>query len=180
VIKQKSLFLPITSLILAFLLLFALNFSLSGTAKENEKAQLTKMMQIILPNSKSFKEEEYKGDDSNIVRVFKSENGYVVETVTYGYAGDIEMLIGVNSSGYITGLVVKELHETIGLGANALYDTDFLRQFENTKGDAVVGENFDAISGATVTSRAIAKAVNSASGFVTGTDTNSGATQWGH
>ena len=42
-----------------------------------------------------------------------------------------------------------------------------------------IGENMDAITGATVTSRAVANAVNSASAFVTGADVSSGATEWG-
>ena len=40
------------------------------------------------------------------------------------------------------------------------------------------GVSVDALTGATVTSKAIAKAVNSAAAFVTGADVSSGATEW--
>ena len=46
-------------------------------------------------------------------------------------------------------------------------------------GDAEVGNNVDAITGATVTSKAVTRAVNTAVGYVTGADTTSSATTWG-
>ena len=89
------------------------------------------------------------------------------------------MLIGVHSDGYVTGPQVRSMEEPFGLGAEALTDWEFLAQFLRTEGDATVGTNIDAITGATVTSKAIARSVNSAVGFVTGADTSSGATSWG-
>ena len=75
--------------------------------------------------------------------------------------------------------MVRDLQETPGLGRKALTEEVFLAQFLNTDGTAAVGENIDALTGATVTSKAIARGVNSAVGYVTGTDTVSGATVWG-
>ena len=56
---------------------------------------------------------------------------------------------------------------------------DYLSQYLDTNGNAAVGENVDAITGATVTSRAITRAVNSAAAFVTGADVGTSATEWG-
>ena len=103
----------------------------------------------------------------------------MIGTTTAGYAGPIRMLIGVDNDGSVTGLQVRYLEETFGLGAEALTDWQFLAQFLRTEGDAEVGENIDAISGATVTSKALARSVNSAVAFVTGADVSSGATTWG-
>jgi electron transport complex protein RnfG len=75
--------------------------------------------------------------------------------------------------------MVREIHETAGLGRTALVDYDFLVQFLKTEGDAEVGTNVDAISGATVTSKAVTRCVNSAVAYVTGADVDSGATSWG-
>lgn len=50
------------------------------------------------------------------------------------------------------------MEETFGLGRNALTDIDFLVQFVGTSGEAEVGGGVDAITGATVTSRAVAVA----------------------
>ena len=71
------------------------------------------------------------------------------------------------------------LTETFGLGAEALTDHVFLAQLLNTSGEAEVGTNVDAITGATVTSKAVVRSVNSAVAFVTGADTESSATSWG-
>ena len=89
------------------------------------------------------------------------------------------MLVAVNKDGMVVGLVVREMGETYSLGLNALNDADFLAQFLKTKGDAEIGAGVDAISGATVTSRAIARSVNSAVAYVTGADIDTGATSWG-
>ena len=136
-------------------------------------------MRTLLPGSTDFILEPYAGDDANIRTVHKGENGFVIETVTAGYAGDITLLIGVSNEGTVTGDVVREMSETLGLGANSLTDHVFLSQYLNTSGEAEVGTNVDAITGATVTSKAITRCVNSAVVYVTGADTESGATSWG-
>ena len=166
-------------IVLAALILFALTLGTKGIAAANDEKVLQQTMKNMLPGSESFQLEEYTGEDETIQTVYKGETGFVIETVTHGYADQIVMLIGVSKDGKVTGLVVKDLHETVGLGANALLDWQFLAQFLNGQGDAEVGTNVDAISGATVTSKAIARCVNAAVGYVTGADTQSSATSWG-
>ena len=191
---------PIIALILTAAILFGLGVGLKGIAVQNaEKAHL-QLMQTVLPGAESFTLEPYSGEDANIRSVHKSDIGFVVETVTYGYAGNITMLIGVNNDGRVTGLVVKEAHETFGLGGNALTDHVFLKQFLNKTGsfevatsgaDAFSGATgeaapaegeaapVDAITGATVTSKAVVRCVNSAVAYVTGADATTEATSWG-
>lgn len=176
---KKSILIPVLSLALSALVLFGASNLLSGVAIENGKKEHLSMMQTILPGSTTFTVEPYAGEDANIVSVHKGETGFVIETKTYGYAGDITMLVGVSTDGTVTGLVVRHLSETYGLGRNALTDTDFLAQFLNTSGEAAVGETVDALTGATVTSKAVTRAVNSAVAYVTGADASSGATTWG-
>lgn len=167
------------SIALTALVLFAATHLLGGIAVENGRQEHLAMLQTLLPGSEQFTVEPYAGEDASIVGVHKGETGFVIETVTAGYAGEITMLIGVSTQGRVTGLVVRDLSETWGLGANALCDTAFLSQFLNTDGDAAVGDTVDAITGATVTSKAIARAVNSAVAYVTGADASSSATSWG-
>lgn len=176
---KKSILIPVASLMLSAVILFGASNLLSGIAVENGRREHLNMMQTLLPGSENFTVEPYAGEDANIVSVHKGENGFVIETKTYGYAGDITMLVGVSNEGTVTGLVVRDLSETYGLGANALTDTEFLAQFLNTSGEAAVGETVDALTGATVTSKAITRAVNSAVAYVTGADASSGATSWG-
>ncbi len=174
-----KIWIPIVSLVLAALLLLGLYNGLLQLRQENWEKELQAKMETLLPGSTSFAEETYTGDDANIACVYKGETGYVIGTTTAGYAGPISILIGVSSEGYVTGLQVRSMEETFGLGAEALTDWEFLSQFLRSEGDAAVGTNIDAITGATVTSKAIARSVNSAVGFVTGADTSSGATTWG-
>ena len=191
----------IIAILVSALILFGVSYGLNGIAAANaQEAHLT-LMKTLLPGSESFIVEPYAGEDANIRSVHKAENGFVVETVTYGYAGEITMLIGVNNDGKITGLVVRDMSETFGLGAQALTDHVFLSQFLNTAGGVAIGSPdaeadaftgatatetetetsvyVDGISGATVTSKAIARCVNSAAAYVTGADASSGATSWG-
>ena len=176
---MRKIFVPILTIVLAAAILLGLYNGLLGVRKANEEKELQAKMETILPGSTTFTAEDYTGDDANIRNVWKGQTGYVVETVTYGYAGNITMLIGVHNDGYVTGLQVRDMKETYGLGGEALTDWEFLAQFLRTEGNAEVETNVDAISGATVTSKAIARSVNSAVGFVTGADTSSAATTWG-
>lgn len=174
-----KLWMSIVSFFLAALILLGLYNGLLQTGQENREKELQAKMETLLPGSTTFVAETYTGEDANISCVYKGETGYVIGTTTAGYAGPISMLIGVSSDGYVTGLQVRSMEETFGLGAEALTDWEFLAQFLRTEGDATVGTDIDAIAGATVTSKAIARSVNSAVGFVTGSDADSGATSWG-
>ena len=177
--KQKQWLAPVAALLLAAVVLFLSRTVLSPIARENKEQELQSILSTLLPGAGSFTEEEYTGEDESISAVYKAENGYVVETVTAGYAGDITMLVGVYSDGSIASLVVRDMQETYGLGMGALSDVDFLSQFLWNGTSFTVGENVDALAGATVTSKAVAKAVTAASAFVTGADVSSGATEWG-
>ena len=197
---KKSVFTYILVLVLTALVLFGLTFGLRNTAEANKQSVQLRMMQALLPGSESFVVVPYDGSDVNIQSVHKADNGFVIETLSYGYAGNIRMYVGVSNEGKVTGLVVREAHETVGLGNNALTDHVFLAQFLNSAGsfeiatngadafssatgtaDAGSGETVevDGITGATVTSKAVARSVNSAVGYVTGADVASSATTWG-
>ncbi len=176
---KKSILIYCLSLLVTALLVFGVSFGLRGTAQANAQDEHLRTMRTLLPGSESFVVETYTGEDANIRSVHKGETGFVIETATAGYGDEITMLIGVSNEGKVTGLVVTEMHETPGLGGNALCDWEFLSQFLNTSGQAQVGTNVDAISGATVTSKAITRCVNSAVAYVTGADAESGATSWG-
>lgn len=190
----------IITILVAALILFGTSYALQGTAAKKAQEEHLWLMKTLLPGSETFVVEPYGGEDVNIVSVHKAENGFVVETLVYGYADNIRMLTAVNNDGKVTGLVVLEAHETIGLGNEALTDHVFLSQFLNSSGsfeiatqgadafsgatgttESASGETVevDGITGATVTSKAIAKSVNSAVGFVTGADVASSATTWG-
>ena len=176
---MKKLLIPLAAVVLCAAILFGTNAGFASVRAENAGKEHIAIMKTLLPGGENFTVEEYNGDNATIRSVHKGETGYVIETITNGYAGKIRMLIGVSNEGKVVGLVVRELHETRGLGSRALTDTDFLSQLLCTSGDAEVGVNVDALTGATVTSKAVVRSVNAAVGFVTGADTSSGATASG-
>ncbi|MEG0875764.1 MAG: FMN-binding protein [Oscillospiraceae bacterium] len=147
----------------------------------NEEASIEAARSAVLPGSASFTEEEFESSDGvneNIEGVWKSDKGYAIETKAYGYHDDVCLMVGVDMEGKVVGLQVLELNETPGLGRQAKNDRDFLSQFLGTAGTAALDDNVDALSGATVTTKAFIKAVNAASAYVTGADISSGATEW--
>ena len=177
--NAKNLIAPIAALAVAAAVLFGASSALSGTAQSREEAARNEIMGYMLPGRPaSFTEEPYDGEDESIRRVFKAEDGYVLELETAGYAGPMMLWVGVTNEGRVSGLTVRDHGETFGLGREAQTDVPFLIQFIGTSGEAAVGENIDALTGATVTSKAVARAVNSAAAFVTGADVSSGATEW--
>lgn len=94
--------------------------------------------------------------------------GYVVEAVsTRGYGGDIVLYVGVGADGTVNGVSILEISETAGLGMEA--PNVLVPQFEGRKVDSFVytktgatpGTNeVDAISSATITTKAVTNAVN--------------------
>ena len=197
---KKQILLPVITIVVAAVILLAASFGLNSIAADRAQADHIRLMQTVLPGSTDFVLEDYDGEDANIRSVHKSEIGFVIETATNGYAGEITMYIGVNNDGKVTGLVVRDLSETFGLGAQALTDHEFLAQFLNSSGrfEVAVAQNdafsgateevteasddtvtVDALTGATVTSKAIVRSVNSAVAYVTGADAASSATTWG-
>ncbi len=88
---------------------------------------------------------------------------YVFTETVKGYGGDLTVMIGVSFEGAVTGVEITECNETVGLGANTQKPA-FRDQY--VKGEAVdeyvVGQNIDAVTGATISSKAVTKAVNAA------------------
>lgn len=179
------------------LVLLAAAFGLKGITHANTQKEHIWLMETLLPGGKDFVKIPYSEEDSLIRSIHKSSVGYVIETVTQGYADEITMLVGVNNDGSVTGLVVLRAHETLGIGSKVLNDHEFLSQFLSRSGSFVINtssENafsgatsevtdgeitVDGISGATVSSKAVAKSVSAAVAYVTGTDAVSSATTWG-
>ena len=176
---NKSLIRSLIVIALVAVVLLAATFGPQGLAVKKAQAEHLRVMQTLLPGSTDFVVEPYTGEDANVRSVHKADNGFVIETATQGYADEITVLVGVDKDGSVTGIVVKEMHETIGLGMNGLTDWEFLAQYLRTSGEAEVGTTVDALTGATVTSKAITRCVNSAVAVVTGADADSGATSWG-
>src|SRR5699024_752380 len=114
--KVKQILTALAAIVVSAAVLAGARFGLSGVASEIAAAEKKEMIRFMLPESTTFTQEVYTGEDEAIVAVYKGETGYVLETKTAGYAGDIYLLVGVDNSGKVTGLTVRDMEETLGLG----------------------------------------------------------------
>ena len=95
--------------------------------------------------------------------------GYVITTTDKdGFGGNIQITVGIKKDGTINGVSILSISETAGLGMKAT-EPSFYNQYVNKQADKFVvskdggdGEQIDALSGATFTSRAVTGAVNAA------------------
>lgn len=95
--------------------------------------------------------------------------GYVVESSSSeGYGGQITLYVGVLEDGTLGGVSILKMNETPGLGMNAksVLIPQFAGKQESsftfTKTGSASDSELDAISGATVTTKAVVDAVNGA------------------
>ena len=92
--------------------------------------------------------------------------GYALKIVSSGSQGNIEMMVGVDGEGTVTGVSIVKNSETSGIGSRVMENENgVLDQFigkNAADGTLAVGTNVDAISGATVSSRGVTTGVNAA------------------
>ena len=104
-----------------------------------------------------------------VSKVYRGENGYAVEVTPSGFNNTITMMVGVDNAGAVTGISIIGHSETAGLGAVAAASTaageSFRSQFQGMTGSVSVskdGGQVDAITSATITSRAVCAGINAA------------------
>ena len=104
-----------------------------------------------------------------VSKVYASETGYAIEVTPGGFDNTITMMVGVDKAGSVLGISIIKHTETAGLGAVAAAGTpageNFRGQFVGASGSVSVtkdGGQMDAITGATITSRAVCAGVNAA------------------
>lgn len=100
--------------------------------------------------------------------------GYdVTVTTKQSYKDFITLVFGYSLDGSIKGIQIMTISETAGLGMNAT-KPEFLNQYVNkkvesfvvTKTGSTADNQIDAISGATITSKAVTNAVNAGISFI--------------
>ena len=109
-------------------------------------------------------------DDTGLVStVYQGQSGYAVEVNPAGFNGTVTMMVGVDNTGKVLGISIVNHTETAGLGAvaaeNSTAGNAFRGQFAGMSGSVSVtkdGGQVDALTGATITSRAVCTGVNAA------------------
>jgi len=132
------------------------------TAQKTQEA-----IQAVLPGGGE--EVDFAASSAIVSKVYQGENGYAVEVTPGGFDNTITMMVGVDYDGKVLGISIISHTETAGLGAVAAASTpageSFRGQFVGQSGSVSVtkdGGSMDAITGATITSRAICDGVNAA------------------
>ena len=102
------------------------------------------------------------------VMVGGSKVGHAVKVVASGSQGSIEMMVGLDTDGAVTGVSIVKHSETAGIGTKVMDNepnaagVPFLDQFKGASGEQAVGGNVTAITGATVSSKGVTAGVNTA------------------
>ena len=105
------------------------------------------------------------------VQVDGAPAGYAIKVSASGSQGAIEMMVGVDSEGVVTGVSIVKNAETAGIGSKVMDNeptnagVGVLSQFEGKSpadGELTVGKGIDAITGATVSTKGVTAGVNAA------------------
>ena len=102
--------------------------------------------------------------------------GVVYVSKARGYSGIIDVVVGFEKTGRIKGVRIGDQRETPGLGSKVT-EPSFLEQFLKCSASDFKGGGFklDAVTGATISSRAVEKAVRAAAERLMGESFYSGA-----
>ena len=145
----------LTGVLCAICAVCALLLGLTDMATRDRIAQVARekkeaAMAAVLP-ADSYEQVAYTGTDATILEAYKAgDKGWVLQVV--------------NSDLTVSGVEIVESAETSGLGANAKKPV-FRDQFTGKSGEVKVtkdGGEIDALTGATITSRAVSAGVTSA------------------
>lgn len=161
--KQAWLILTIISLV-AGLALAATNMVTAGPIEEQRVKAILEARTAVFPEASKFTElpvDPSTGMDSIVeAKSAAGTIGYVLQITVSGYAGPIEIIMGVDTSGAVTGVSVggSKFSETAGLGTKVKAPA-FTGQFVGLTKEPVMNETADTISGATISSSAVINGV---------------------
>ncbi len=178
-ISKLGLILLLICAVAAALLSLAYDFTIDKIVAQREMTnQLSR--QEVLSDAESFEMieadllDKVKLENELVVEIYEGLSGgnlvgYTIKTLPSGFGGSVEVITGISTQGEVTGMRVGNHQETPGLGANATLP-DFYEQYQgkSTASELAVvkagasGNEIQAISGATITSKAVTKGVNMA------------------
>lgn len=143
------------------LLLAVVNNMTKDIIAENAVREKQEAILAVFPSGDEVK--PYEADGEEIFLVLKNGEiiGYCVNATGNGYGGEVDMMIGLDAGGAVSGLKVISMSETPGVGSKIQADS-FLAHFIGFDHEIEIGTDVDGISGASFSSKAVAQAVNHA------------------
>ena len=184
-IAKLAVTLFVTCVIVAGLLGFVNKLTLPNITAANEKKTAEAIQKVMpemdgSPAAMELTEEmtaAASGAGATVTEAYEAQAGgstigYALKVVASGSQGNIEMMVGVDTEGVVTGVSIVKNSETSGIGSKVMSNEPLssgvgvLDQFQGKSaaadGTLTVGKNVDAISGATVSSKGVTAGVNAA------------------
>lgn len=169
-IRLGGILLVITSVV-ALLLGFFNDATRDIIAASKEEAKVASM-QSVMPDAASFTllEDKASGIVAEVQSALDAQDallGWCFTMAPKGYGGTVTLMVGVNADLTVSGVEIISHSETAGLGANA-QNPQWLSQFAGKSGTLSVVKNapqdsqIQAVTSATITSKAVTGAVNQA------------------
>lgn len=154
-------------IIAAILILTLVNALTAGTIARHAEEKRQAALASVMPGASVFS--EMYSEDTTIERISGAYDGttflgYCVEVAPKGFGDTINLMVGIDFNGSVTGVSILEHSETAILGGKAA-DPAFLNQYIGKSGSITVnnGSNaIQAVTGATITSKAITQGINTA------------------
>jgi len=145
-------------------------------AEQNKLAE-EKALKAVLATGESFElrddltaEAVKAGGDTPVGSVYEATDasgqavGWGVRTAPRGYGGPIQMVVGLDRDGKVTGVSIIAMAETPGLGTRVVEEPWFLEQFTGLDSATAADDirKLDTITGATKSSRGVRHGVEAA------------------
>lgn len=145
--------------LLSAALLAALNEKTTPIIEKINEETANETYFSLIPDAGSFTELEC--DIDGVTAVMKADNGsgYVITAQAQGYGGEVPAAVAFSTDGTITAVQMMDNEETPGLGQK-VKEEDFYGQFAGWSAQAFTIDDIDAISGATISSKAAVSAIN--------------------
>ena len=148
-----------------------------GPIQANTEKTVQESLRTVMPIDGDYEDvtDQYSGGDVTVdvtgsvvpvKAIYKAgDEGYVVESMSpNGFGGALDMMAGVDNDGNVTGIAIISHAETSGLGSKST-DPEWQAQFKGVNGTVGMtkdGYQINAITGSTITSRAVCDGVNAA------------------
>ena len=178
-IVKLAVTLFVTCVVVAGLLGFVNKLTLPNITAANERKTAEAIQQVLPEMEGSPTVMEVTGEmtaaasgaGATVTEAYEAQAGgsvigHALKIVASGSQGNIEMMVGVDAEGAVTGVSIVKNSETSGIGSRVMENENgVLDQFigkSAADGTLAVGTNVDAISGATVSSRGVTTGVNAA------------------
>ncbi len=151
--------------ILASASLAAVNSLTKHKIIEQARVEEEASLKEVIPDAQKF-EPVKSGEEVLYYKVFDKDNRFIgaaFKASQKGYSSVIETMVGMKKDGIITGIKILNQNETPGLGAR-IAETSFRSQFSNKNIEGL--SDVSAITGATISSRAVIESVKQRAGEI--------------